>query len=295
MNTSCCAEMTACANNAACLAARTCFGDCTTASDTACIDACADAHPGYLDANRAMVGCRNEQCGFECALDTCVGAITWPVPEEASRAITHTFRDFQSGDPVAGLTVVVCAKSDLTCSNPLGEGVTDAQGAVTLDMPTDASGFDAFLDVSGPNHVSTDFWFLSRDPEASLASGSISLQILSKATVTLLTGLAEVSLDPARGSVTFVASDCGDRALAGLSVTADSADGDSVTVYLMGSFPSTELPATHVSGTGAILNMPPGPALLTGTGKDGRVWSQHTVNVRAGRMVGTNMRPTPLD
>lgn len=295
MNDGCCGEMTACAESAACLAARTCFTGCDDISGP-CIDACAEANEGYLEANRGVVGCRNDRCAYECALDACVGAVEWAEPSVATRTIAHTFLDFQNRDPVEGLLVKVCAKSDVECETPLAEGTTSEAGTVTLEMPTAPGGFGAFMEVSGEGYMSTDFWFVRTDPEEGLDAGTLSWQVLSVATANLLTAFVGATLDPERGSVTFLAVDCaGTRALAGLSVAADSADEATVTLYMTGAIPSVDVTATQGGGVGALLNLPPGPAGLSGTGKDGRVWSQHTVNVRAGRMVGTNMPPTPIE
>ncbi len=230
------------------------------------------ANEGYLDANRGVVGCRNDNCAYECALDACVGTVVWVEPSVVTRTIAHTFLYFQSRDPVAGLLVKVCAKSDADCETPLAEGTTEEAGTVTLEMPTAPGGFAAFLDVSGEGYMGTDFWFVRTDPEAGLGEGTLSWQALSVQTVNLLTGFVGATLDPECGSVAFLAVDCaGTRALAGLSVGADNADEASVTLYMTGAIPSVDVTATQGSGVGAVLNLPPGPVVLTGTGKDARV------------------------
>jgi len=293
VNTSCCAEMTACGDNAACLTVRNCFAGCGS-DDDECFTACADANEGFLATNAPFITCRTDNCGYQCALDTCVGQVVWPEPTVASRTIVNTFLDFQSREPIAALNLKVCAKTDAACESPLSEGTTDAEGKITLDLPTAVGGLSVFLVATGEGYMPTDFWFVHQSPETFLDVGGLSFLVVSDATASLLAGFVGATFDPTRGSMSYVAIGCDGTALAGLAVSADTEDAATVHLYMTSAIPSVAVTATHKSGTGALLNLPVGPATLTGTGLDGRVWSQHTVNIRAGHMIATNMPVTPV-
>lgn len=148
------------------------------------------------------------------------------------------------------------------CESPLQEGVTDDEGAVTLTVPSAPEGLAAFITATKTGYLPSDFWFITSDPSTRLARGTMTWQIVSENTASLLSTIVQAPLDPTRGSVSFVAADCALGALPGITVTADTADEDTTTMYMTGALPSTAITATAESGAGALLNLTPGMATI---------------------------------
>jgi len=285
----CCDQMVTCRETAVCADLRDCFGACAD-DDEPCTSGCTVTH-GSSTENGAVVTCRAVDCGFVCAANECVGSLVWSEPDVATYQVDFGFADFQSGTMLSGATIRVCAKDDPECANPLSEVTTGPTGWVTLDIPSAADGLAAFINVSAQGYMPTDLWYKAADP-LEFTKGT-TWNVVSEGTVALISAVLDVTLDPTRGGVAFLASDCQHLGTAGITVTADTADDDSLRFYLANGLPITTVTETQRGGFGAIVNLPPGPTLLTATGPNGEPWGSHTVNVRAGHLVGTNMPPTP--
>jgi len=59
----CCAQAAACAANTSCIDLANCATACT---DSACIDACVEAHGAGLADLEALLGCGNASCATDC-------------------------------------------------------------------------------------------------------------------------------------------------------------------------------------------------------------------------------------
>ncbi len=289
---SCCTEAKACGDDLECLAFRTCLEGCAGAVE--CADQCYVDHADGEDLSVAFSTCRNTNCGTACASLACVGNVTWDEPSADSYELTLIAYELQSGSYIEGLAVRACATDDATCATPLEEAVTDAQGAVTLTVPSAVEGLGAYFEITGATVTPTLAYLNFTDNVTSFEQGTFYTPVMSTGTTSLLTGVMQVTLDPDRGHVLFQARDCGNYSLPGVSVAVDVADAESTTAYINGSMPSTTATVTDPSGRGAVVNLPPGAASVTGSIEPaGTAYSAFDVLVRAGFMTTVNVVPTP--
>jgi len=289
---SCCTEAKACGDDAECKAFRVCLEGCAGAVE--CADQCYVDHAEGEDPSVVFSTCRNTKCGTVCASLACVGTVTWDEPSEDTYDLTLIAYELQSGSYLEGLTVRACAVDDAACAAPLGEASTDAQGAVTLTVPSAVEGLGAYFEITGATVTPTLAYLNFTDNITGFEQGTFYTPVMSTGTTDLLTGVMQVTLDPGRGHVLFQARDCGNYSLPGVSVAVDVADAESTTAYINGSLPSTTATVTDPSGRGAVVNVPPGAATVTGAIEPtGTVYSAFDVLVRAGFMTTVNVVPTP--
>jgi hypothetical protein len=291
-DSSCCDAGAACGADAECKAMRDCFATC--AGVASCQTACQTAHPAGKKANDAFVSCRNASCGAPCAQFSCVGKVVHPAPAKDTYSFTFTPKDFQTGKPIVGVTIKVCAKDDLTCASPLSTTTSDASGAAMITAKSSADGIDGYVEFSGAGIVPTISFFTFADPAKSFDGGSPSPLLVSTTTFGLLTQVIGVTADPARGSLIFSGQDCNNFAVAGLSASFSTLDAQSTLAYISGGLPSKTATMTDSSGAGAALNLPPGPVDVTGTiAASGTAFSQQSVMIREGYLTSINLAPTP--
>jgi len=292
INRRCCEERYDCSLDAQCTELRECYEACDAESD--CEDACTSTI-GIPPVNTAFVTCRNSTCGAECAETACIGNVEWPAPSVAEYERELRFVDFLSGNPVVGASIMLCDKvTDLECEMPIAEEVTDSEGAVTLTLPSTVDGISVFIALDADGYLGSDFWFIATDPETYLTEGNMSWNVVSQNTANLMGNILDLTFDENRGIVTYLATDCGRRGTSGLVVAVDTADDETTSFYIEGSFPDADRPRTARGGSGAFVNLPPGDTLLTYFGPDNVLWGETRVNLRANRVIGTNLVPTPL-
>jgi hypothetical protein len=186
--------------------------------------------------------------------------------------------EFQDDSPLAGVTVKVCGASDIACANALDEGVTDAQGRVTLDV-TNAE--QRYLDVSGPGTL--DALSFNNGPPASDPFNEL-IRVIAPETFTLIESLMGISADPTRGHAGVQANDCQGAIGVGVTFSLDNADADTATAYFTtAATPNPLLEETSADGRAAIANIPVGTSVLTATiAATGQVIGSRTFFVRAG-------------
>jgi hypothetical protein len=290
---SCCAEAKACGDNAECLAYRQCVAACAT-NDDACFTKCATDHSAGKTPSSTFSTCREAKCSISCDNLACVGKVTWNTPSDASYPLKVTFYELQSGSSLKDLTVKVCATSDTTCSSPLSQGTTDAQGLVSLTVPSAVEGLGAYFEVTGTDIMPTLAHLNFTDNVKSFKAGAFVSPVMSKSTASLLAGVISVTLDSTRGNILFQTKDCSDYAFASASVSVDIADAQSTTTYIKGTMPSKTETVTDPTGRGAVLNVPAGTAVVTGSLEPAKsTFSKFTVLTRAGYMTTMNVVPTP--
>ncbi len=289
VETSCCAEGTACGAVADRAPYRSCIGPCTT---QACADACASMYPAGPKPSGAFTTCRNTKCAKPCQDFACLGSVGPATPASAVVSLVVAPTDFQTGKPLVGAVIKQCNRADATCATPVDTQTTDANGSATFAaVPDGAAGYEDYFEITHASYLPT----LVFDIASSAFEGTkFDPQVISTQTWTLLTGDVAVTPDPTRGHVAFLAATCKGARAVGVSVTADAADAMTTGVYIVGALPSKTATETDASGAGAFVNLPVGPVTLSGElASSGAKIGTHTAFTRAGYVTLANVIPTP--
>ena len=251
------------------------------------------ADPGTTDPGTTDPGTETSQLPDNFS---CVGNIEWPNPGVATYTHTYGLLELMTQEPVVGATAKVCGMDDPECAAPLSSGVSDQYGNVTVTFPAAAEGLDGYVEFSGPDIVTTLGFYRETDNTVAYTTpGAFPTIVLGTTTLVALAALANVELDPTRGSIIYSAADCANVRAAGISADVESGDAGTIAVYVEGGMPSAELTATTAEGQGGLLNVPVGAtkvhAYWAETGDEIGV---QDVIVRAGAVSATLLVPTPL-
>lgn len=272
MASNCYSELSACSSDTACSTYRDCLAQCPR-SDSACQAACLpDA--GAPATSSAIGACRADNC--EACMDlTCAGT-AWPAPSTAHQiTMNATVVNFSTREPVAGVSVKVCAHTDTTCATPLDSATTASDGTVTLMLPAAPGGTDADILQSGPG-IQTEITY----PHAlggDSAYANITLQVLDTATAAAFQTLAGGAPFPdggvpdgsapdggaGLGALSVLPRSCKNSVLAGATVTSSNAGSSASTSYLAKGIPSATATATDSTGIVAIVDHAVGTTTVT--------------------------------
>jgi hypothetical protein len=302
----CCDAARTCASNAKCLALDVCtWGSCLGGT---CSTSCEQAYPEGVDAWSSLNRCMDGPCATACRGGSswdCVGGVVWPKPDRShDLAVSFGLSDILAGDPFVGVNVKLCGRSDTSCNSPKATTTSDAVGKVNLTMAAGLIGFDGYIDMTGGSlgdagdPIYPSLWYFV--PPYVTGGWKGYLQFISTETMKALATLVKVNgqsvvLDDKRGHIAIDAMDCGFNAAPGVSISADTADGASVTFYFVnGVLPSASATATDAqTGIAGIVNLP-APALTTITGKIGdRTIGSVQVQIRPGVLTSVALPPTP--
>jgi hypothetical protein len=194
---------------------------------------------------------------------SCMGTIAAVTTEGATIERTRRLQEFLSREPLAGVTVRVCASADTFCENPLDEDVTDARGTYAVTLPNDSgAGFTGYTEYTGDHIQDTLLFVTGSNRLSSTVPGDI--QVLSPGTVQLLATGVGVELDDTRGHLQIGGRDCGLRGAPGQEFSASTEDDDSTTTYFLGGLPNPAATSTDRDGAAAITNVPAGTSTLRG-------------------------------
>lgn len=226
----------------------------------------------------------------------CLGRVMPGTPAGAMSTITYVVQNFQTNMPMSGVTVKVCARTDLTCATPQSMGVTNAMGTVMLTAMLGASGFDGYFELTGG--TGTDQVVPTRTfpvPAITASSQRFVNNAIPQLTFELLGGVLNARLDAMTGGITGLAADCNGRPAAGVAVSLAPAQASATRFYIAGSLPSTSAMATDATGLFGYVNVAPGDYTLTAdrTSPMARVGTA-TLNVRGGFIsLAANLGPSP--
>lgn len=189
---------------------------------------------------------------------SCLGT----APQQVFRAGTAAghFRivELLDDSPLEGITVRSCARSDESCASPLDEGMTDANGEVTIDVTTAEQ---RFLEVEGPGMLPV-LSFNNGPPNG--ATFDERIRVLAPDTFAGLEAILGTTGDVARGHAGVQANDCNGKEAVGVIFELDVADADTVIGYFGESgIPETDLVETTIDGRAAVANIPAGPVVLS--------------------------------
>jgi hypothetical protein len=301
-----CAQLAACMADEACLASRFCANACGP-FDTTCQGNCGYPFPlppytysvdgGGALSNGALLG----QCQSACALGsdwTCLGHVTWPMPQTPTVTVLEMTVDYNSDKPIAGATVSACGAADLGCSAPVATATTGPDGIATLSNitvePYIAVGY---LQVTASGYLpQLVFW---QPPTVENTSTSPpTIQTLPLVQQSLIAGeysFAGIPYDSSLGSLIVSPSDCEGLEAGGVSFTADGLGPSAVLFYFYDGVPTTHAQATQLTSllaAGGFANVTPGMVTVYSHAQ-GRVFSTQRVLVRGGAMTFALPSPTP--
>jgi hypothetical protein len=221
---------------------------------------------------------------------SCVGEVTWPEAESKQVTFVVEVVEMLSLKPPEGLAVKACAKLDITCTAPMSPPVTPGSDSkIRLDLP---SGFDGYLEMTSFTTVPSYLYIV--EPLVESRAHPIAVQLLTPATVGLLTAMAGIAADPERGTLVVLARDCSKTAAPGLSFTAEPTDAKVSFFYVSSGLPTHAKQTTDDTGSGGFVNLSPGVvevrAALT---KSAVPVSKVSVTMRAGGVTYVDLPPTP--
>jgi hypothetical protein len=215
----------------------------------------------------------------------CVGHVVCPpAPNET---VTATWRFFHLSDalgdpadgaPFEGATVDVCGEGS-DCSAPLDTGTTDSTGEVTLALPTPDIGFEGYLRAHGTELMTITYHFAPPIAEASsrwLAPDQRFALVLNDIFADFAVLLADVIVDPTKGTVITTTADCDGSFTNAAAVTVDGASAD-----------------WAGGGDSVHFNVEPGPFELVATLADGTEVARVGRSVAAGQLTAVHLSPMP--
>ncbi len=291
MDASCCNAAEACAASPDCIGFRICFATCP---DDPCKDACDDQFPNGMDESDAVAECRNTNCWSECNNYSCIGNVTYPEPTVDTYDVAFVLTDLMSGAGIDGALVAVCAFDDVDCENPLDEGLSMADGSLTITVPSAPTGLGAYIQIVAEGYPDVLGYYPVPPGSTTYTSGDPTyLSMVSTQTLGLLSDMVGITPDPARGHVIFRFWDCVGFSAGGIVASVDTADASTKVVYLAGGMPSETLTSTDDPGDGAIMNIPVGKAVVSGNVEaDKAMLGKLNVIIRPGAVTAINVVPS---
>jgi hypothetical protein len=192
-----------------------------------------------------------------------------------------------AGTVPTAASVRACAQRDVNCTVPLTANIPlDAQGWVDLPL---YDGFDGYLEITGPQIVSTLLFY--QDPlSAESRRDTTPLGVVETALLPMLTAAIGTPQDPALGLVTLRAFDCNNDPALGVKYTIDK---PSLPWYFVAGLPSSAVTETEGSGLGGFINVPLGITVVDAALSSGErdIALPKTLLVRANWMTDLRLIP----
>ena len=149
---------------------------------------------------------------------TCSGV---PLPTTATATVTLTGTVIAAGissAPLSGATVTAFT----TSGTMLGTTTSATGGAFSLTVSTGGTPLDAFVKVTASQKVETD-WYPAVPLVGNRSTGEIN--VFGSGTLTLLAGVAGITLDPNASQAFFTVDDCSGMPINGATVSSTPAAG----------------------------------------------------------------------
>ncbi|HEX4339682.1 MAG TPA: hypothetical protein VH062_27430 [Polyangiaceae bacterium] len=293
----CCDENRACAGDEACVDIDFCSHRCLPTGSIRCSSDCAMTYMTGSDDSATRSACISTKCGTECSSDNAWTCLDKPQPSLKPPSLDPITFDmsvveFLAETPYVGLTVKACSLSDLDCTSPLATTTTDDNGHLELTVPSGATGFNGFIDLSGSTLYPTLYYFL---PPLIVGGDRGRLRLPSADTIKLLASSIKVDLDPTRGSLALVPWDCTLSPAPGVSFVIDSAGPGSLTYYFEDNLPNHGATTTAADpAIGGAVNIVPGVTRVRATVASlSTTISEFNFNIRAGTLTAGSIPPSP--
>jgi hypothetical protein len=219
---------------------------------------------------------------------SCIGSVVWPRPPAGMATVTLVMQDLVLEKPITDVTARLCRKLDVTCSQPIAEGIrADAAGNLVVHVET---GFDGYAELVSPKKI-TGLYFFYPPVDGDRVVPYVPL--IDEPTLGTLAVVAGGTVDSGRGHAFLGAYDCLHRPAEGVSFRSENADDKTVVFYVIKKIPSIMDTATDSSGHGGIINLPPGTITLAGEIAGGKSIGTESLFVRAGQITYTSVLPSP--
>jgi hypothetical protein len=227
----------------------------------------------------------SESCAAECGAHgdwRCLKNYGWLKAPSSTRKVKLQVRltdpDY---NPAADVHVKVCKSDDIACNLPSAEGDSDADGNVTVELPTTfLNQFLGYLELSGnpvwyPTLVQFG-WPMARN-------GVMPVKIVSTDRVNLLVAAGGMPTSPDRGQLQLRMFGCEGVGMRGVSFASDQTDATSLAWYFENPTASFTRTDTSDDGNGGIINVKAGANIVTATRtSDKTLVAKTTAPVRAG-------------
>jgi hypothetical protein len=235
-----------------------------------------------------------------CLAGTCVSAADgeqWlcpgpPVPAATGGLVDYSFRvyEFVSRRPPDTLNVKACRTNDIECSAAVATfSATTPDGHVSLQLPV---GFVGYFQLDASGALSQRF-HLTRPVRESQVHRDV--QLISPATLSLLSGVAGKSAKASRGLVIIEAVDCRGQPAGGVHFEENT--GDAQPFYIVNLLPTISVTssvrdeANNIASAG-FFNAKPGLMTITASlGEEGPVVGVFNAQVRANAVTLIELRP----
>jgi len=230
-----------------------------------------------------------------CAESVCVPEPKWaclesPQPQVSTgprHAVPFVVQNIITMMPISGVAARLCRKIDVTCEEPVSETLlTDGAGQVTFPV---ADGFDGYADLEGEGMIRGLSFF---NPPVRTDQAPTSISIGSAEVMGLLARTVGATQAPDRAITLVGVRDCTGLPAAGVVLTAEGADAESVPYYSEANLPSGTATATDAAGYGGLLNAKAGSITFTATiAGSRREVGQVTLLTREGSITYGNIVP----
>ncbi len=197
----------------------------------------------------------------------CLDAPQPQVSTGARHSVSFVVQNIITMMPIPGVSAHLCRKIDVTCEKPISETlVTDATGQLTFTVD---DGFDGYANFEGADIIRGLYFF---NPPVTTDRPAASISIGSAMVMGVLATTVGTKQQPNRAITLVGVSDCTGAPAAGVVLTAEGADPDSVPYYSKDNLPSGAATATDSAGYGGLVNANPGSitfkATLAGSGRE---------------------------
>ncbi|MBK8252179.1 MAG: hypothetical protein IPK82_05870 [Polyangiaceae bacterium] len=214
----------------------------------------------------------------------CIGNVEPPVSGNMD-TLKSTFLDLITNKPPANATFKLCNKYDAPCDAPLGTPTMEADGSVTVTIPSE---LEAYLQMEGPGYYPM-LAFLDHDVQAE----NPVVYAVPDAIVGTLATNAGVEIDETKGIVLGRLANCTGAPASGASVAIFPSDQET-RFYTINNTVKADATKTDSSGNSGFVNVTPGAPQLTGyVSPGGQAYGTVSTLVRAGHITAQIVKPTP--
>ena len=203
------------------------------------------------------------------------GGMAIDAPAGQTIKISGTAKDALSMGTLTGVMVTANKTSD---DSVVATAMTAADGTYTLTVPFDGTSLDGYVHATFAAYTDTYLF-----PPAPLTAdfSAAAVNMLKPGVITGLYGIAQITQDPTKGTITFETISATGALVAGVMVAASPATG----TIKYGNPPSTTAVMTGADGIASVLNAPVGTVMLSATA--GGTFHAHPVKVVANAFITT--------
>jgi hypothetical protein len=232
---------------------------------------------------------------------SCLGDVHWP---EAAGDLEFSIKvvELNRGTPIPKALVKICASSDLDCSRPLGQGFTDSEGILPVQIQSESlilstahfkdPSFEGYIDVSGPSDEYYPTLNTLFPPQTQRRVVRV-VNLPTRETVELLASILDEPSFEAAGIVVASVRDCANYPAPDVVVSLPSSK-TALLHYWADLLPDTTLEATSSAGVAVAVDVGAGLPRLDGALRNRALPGVHTFAVvRPGTLSHAFLGPMP--